>query len=146
MSPTSGLRGTVLAFDFGFKRIGVAVGESLTGSARPLTTLPCRDGVPDWSTVAALLEEWRPVHLVVGLPKRLDGTESDLTRAARRFGNRLNGRFELPVSTVEEQLSSVEAERVLAELGAGRGDKGEVDRYAAAIILESFFAEQAHHD
>lgn len=146
MSETARPAGTVLAFDFGLKRIGVAVGESLTGSARPLTTLACRQGVPDWSAVAALLEEWHPVRLVVGLPKRTDGTESDLTRAARRFGNRLAGRFGLPVSTTEEQLSSVEAERVLAERGGRRRDKGEVDRLAAAIILESYFAEQNQHE
>ncbi|MBA1148370.1 Holliday junction resolvase RuvX [Ectothiorhodospiraceae bacterium WFHF3C12] len=129
------------------RRIGVAVGETLTGSARPLTTLGCRNGAPDWSVVADLIREWRPVRLVVGLPRRLDGEESDLTRAARRFANRLSGRFDLPVSTAEEQLSSVEAERILAERGAGRRrDKGEVDRLAAAIILESYFSERAHHD
>lgn len=146
MSETSAAGGTVLAFDFGMRRIGVAVGETLTGSARPLTTLPCRDGVPDWSAVAALLEQWQPVRLVVGLPLRLDGSESELTRAARRFANRLAGRFGLPVSTTEEQLSSVEAQRLLGERGGRRRDKGEVDRLAAAIILQSHFAEQADHD
>lgn len=136
--------GNVLAFDFGMRRIGVAVGETLTGSARPLMTLPARDGAPDWDSVSGLLAEWRPVHLVVGLPRRLDGTDSEFTRAARRFANRLCGRYQLPVSTTEEQLSSADAERWLAEQGR-RGDKGEVDRVAAAIILESYFAEQHEH-
>lgn len=137
--------GSVLAFDFGMRRLGVAVGETLTGTARPLTTLPCRDGVPDWSAIAALLEQWHPVRLVVGLPRRLDGSESDLTRAARRFANRLSGRFGVPVTTTEEQLSSADAERFIAERGRRRRDKGDVDRLAAAIILESYFAEQHEH-
>lgn len=146
MSRTDDAQGTILAFDFGMRRIGVAVGETLTGSARPLTTLHCRDGAPDWSRVAELLAQWRPVRLVVGLPRRLDGEDSDLTRAAQRFANRLAGRFELPVNTTEEQLSSVEAERILAERGGRRRDKSEVDRLAAAIILESYFSEQAQHE
>lgn len=143
MKNATGQEGTVLAFDYGTHRLGVAVGETVTGSARPLATLRCRDGTPRWEEVTELIRTWVPVRLVVGLPRRLDGSDSDLTRAAQRFANRLAGRYGLPVVTAEEQLTSVEAEGVLAGDGRRRKDKGEVDKLAAALILESHFAERA---
>lgn len=140
--------GTYLGFDFGLRRIGVAVGESITGSARPLETLAARDGQPDWSRIEALLRTWRPVALIVGIPRRLDGTASDMTPPAERFARRLHGRFGLPVHTVEEQLSSYAAEQALTERGRGGGrlerQKEEIDRLAAAIILETWFGERRH--
>lgn len=142
--------GTYLGFDFGMRRIGVAVGESITGSARPLTTLPAQDGQPDWTRLEALLQEWQPVALVVGLPRRLDGSDTDIGARAARFSRRLNGRFNLPVHTIDEQLSSHAAEQALAERGRGgsrlarRAGKADVDRLAAAIILETWFAERLH--
>jgi putative Holliday junction resolvase len=142
--------GTYLGFDFGMRRIGVAVGESITGSARPLATLPAREGQPDWDRIETLLRDWRPSALVVGLPRRLDGSDADITPLAERFARRLHGRFNLPVHTIDEQLSSHAAEQFLAGRGRGgrklaqRRSKAEVDQLAAAIILETWFTEQPH--
>jgi putative holliday junction resolvase len=135
----------LLGFDFGTKRIGVAVGQQLTGTARALTTLRNRDGAPDWEAIGKLLATWQPDALVVGLPLNLDGSDHAITRLARRFGNRLRGRYNLPVFTIDERLSSAEAERLLAE--QGRFDKADVDKLAARLILESWLTQNApSHD
>lgn len=126
---------TLLGFDYGRSRIGVAVGQTLTASARPLTTLPARHGQPDWQTIERLIAEWRPQRLVVGVAYHADGSASDSSTAALRFRDRLAQRFDGPVETVDERLSSREAER---HLGAGARDKEAVDRVAAALILESW--------
>ncbi len=126
---------TVLGFDFGTRRIGVAIGQTLTGTARPLTTLRAREGQPDWQEVARLLDDWRPQAFVVGLPVHMDGREHARTAAARRFGNRLHGRFGLPVIWIDERLTSEEAERQLRDAG---GDTGEVDAVAAQLIVQSW--------
>jgi putative holliday junction resolvase len=131
----------LLGFDFGSKRIGVAVGQELTRTATALETLKSRDGGPDWDSITRLIKEWQPDALVLGLPLNADGSEHETTRLARRFGNRLTGRYNLPVFTIDERLSSVEAERILSE--KGRFDKEEVDKLAAQIILESWLAQQA---
>lgn len=131
---------TVLGFDFGTRRIGVAVGQTLTHSARPLTTLRARDGQPDWQAVATLLQEWQPGALIVGLPVHMDGSEHERTRAARRFGNRLHGRFALPVEWVDERLTSDEAERQLREAGGAAAD---VDAVAAQLIVQSWLDQHA---
>lgn len=133
----------LLGFDFGSKRIGVAVGQELTGTASALETLNCPDGGPDWNGISRLIEAWQPDALVLGLPFNLDGSEHETTRLARRFGNRLTGRYNLPVFTIDERLSSVEAERLLGE--QGHFDKEEVDKLAAQIILESWLAQQAEN-
>lgn len=137
--------GTYLGFDFGLRRTGVAVGESLTCSARPLTTLQCREGKPDWDQVARLIEDWQPRALVVGVPYNDDGSDTSVTAAAERFARRLHGRFGLPVHTVDESLSSHAAERSLATSGRGgqrlRKHKAEIDKLAAAYILETWFTE-----
>jgi putative Holliday junction resolvase len=132
-----------LGFDFGRRRIGVAVGSRATGGATPLACIPARDGVPDWEAIRELVEEWRPSRLVVGLPYNIDGTESEMTRSARRFGNRMGNRFGLPVEFVDERLSSSEAERRLrGQRRSGerrrRVRPSDVDAMAAAIILESW--------
>ena len=129
--------GTVLGFDFGRRRIGVAVGQGITASARPLTTLTSRDDRIDFEAIGRLIGEWQPQALVVGLPLNTDGSEHDLTRRARRFRNQLAGRYNLPVHLVDERLTSVEAER--QRPGYRRGAKGEIDRIAAQIILQSWF-------
>lgn len=129
----------LLGFDFGSKRIGVAVGQELTGTARELLTLNNLNGAPDWDAITRLLEEWRPDALVVGLPLNLDGSEHEVSRMAKRFGNRLRGRYNLPVFTIDERLSSSEAESLLAE--QGRFDRADVDKVAARLILESWLAE-----
>ncbi len=131
---------TFLGFDFGSKRIGVAVGQELTHTARPLVTLNNRDGAPDWEAISRLIDEWQPDALVVGLPLNLDGTDHEVTRLARRFGNRLRGRYNLPVYTMDERLSSAEAEALLAE--TGRYDKADVDKVAAQIILQGWLEQQ----
>lgn len=130
----------LLGFDFGIKRIGVAVGQELTRTARELETLNSPDGGPDWTGISRLIEQWQPDALIVGLPLNLDGSDHKVTRLARRFGNRLKGRYNLPVFTIDERLSSVEAERLLA--GEGRFEKEAVDKLAARIILESWLEQK----
>ncbi|MEJ4045486.1 MULTISPECIES: Holliday junction resolvase RuvX [unclassified Erwinia] len=134
---------TLLAFDFGTKSIGVAIGQQLTGTARPLTALKAQDGIPDWNKIEALLKEWQPDRVVVGLPLNMDGTEQPLTVRARKFANRLHGRFGVQVDLHDERLSTVEARAELFERGGFRAlSKGSVDSLSAVIILESWFENQ----
>ncbi|HFC53395.1 MAG TPA: Holliday junction resolvase RuvX [Gammaproteobacteria bacterium] len=131
--------GCVLGFDYGTRRIGVAVGDTLTRTARPLTTIASRNGRPDWEAVQKVLEEWRPHTLLVGLPLHMDGAPQPMTSAARRFANRLRERFRLPVEHVDERLSSREAEQILDEtVGRGRYDRETIDQLAAQLILQSW--------
>ncbi|BCQ38295.1 putative pre-16S rRNA nuclease [Erwinia rhapontici] len=131
---------TMLSFDFGTKSIGVAIGQQLTGTARPLTALKANDGVPDWKKIEALLKEWQPDRVVVGLPLNMDGTEQPLTVRARKFANRLHGRFGVQIELHDERLSTVEARAELFERGGFRAlSKGSVDSLSAVIILESWF-------
>ncbi len=139
MSRPSGL---LLGFDYGQKRIGVAVGQRLTATARPLVTLATRNGAPDWEAIGRLLREWQPEALVVGVPTHADGSEFETTRAARRFGNRLAGRYNLRVHFVDETLTSAAAESLLSEAGALR-DCGELDRVAAQLILETWLHQNS---
>ena len=128
---------TFLAFDFGLKRIGVAVGQTQTSSANPLDTVAVKQAHPDWDAIAALIKTWSPDALVVGLPLNMDGTEQDMTRQARRFGRQLEGRFRLPVHLVDERLTTREAkDRLHAE---GRVTQ-EADPVAAQIILEDWLS------
>lgn len=131
---------TVVGFDFGTRKIGVAAGQSLTGSATPLDAVMQRDSKPDWEAVARVLEEWQPDALVVGLPLNMDGSESELSRRARRFARQLEGRFHLPAWLVDERLSTREARERLGD-GARKGPDARVDSVAAVLIIESFFAE-----
>lgn len=128
---------TLLGFDHGEKRIGVAVGQQVTGTARALTTLSAQHGQPDWTRVTALLDEWRPDALVVGLPLQLDGSSSASTEAAQRFARRLEGRYHLPVYMMDERLSSFEAEQHLQQQGPSP-DKAVIDSMAAQIILQNW--------
>jgi putative holliday junction resolvase len=131
--------GTVLAFDFGSKRIGTAVGETLTGTAHPLSTIHAEDKQRRYAAVAALIDAWKPVLLVVGLPSHLDGSEHELSRLARKFAGELERRFALPVEFVDERLSSVAADSSLGESGvAARDRKAFVDAVAAQTILQDF--------
>jgi putative Holliday junction resolvase len=131
----------VLAFDFGAKRIGVAVGNELLQSARELTPLTARDGIPDWHVVTRLLAEWQPDLLVVGLPLHMDGSESEMSVRARKFGNRLHGRYRKPCYMVDERGSTREAKQIAHEAGH-KGDyrADSVDGIAAVLILEGWFA------
>ncbi|MBL8259258.1 MAG: Holliday junction resolvase RuvX [Candidatus Competibacteraceae bacterium] len=134
---------TALGFDFGLARIGVAVGEAITGSARPLCVLKGRDRGLDWDAIGRLIDEWRPGALVVGAARHADGSANAVTGAALRFARQLRGRFKLPVATIDERLSSWEAERRLenARGRPRRRDPG-ADAGAAAVILESWFNQQ----
>jgi len=131
---------TVLAFDFGEKRIGVAVGESALRSARPLSVISAADNKSRFSAIAALIAEWQPRLLVVGLPAHPDGTEHELTRLARRFAQRLEGRFGIATTLVDERYTSVSAESGLRERGlSGARLKSALDAAAAAEILRSYY-------
>ncbi len=136
--------GTVVAFDFGIKRIGVAVGESMIGLAHPLTEISGEESALRFAAIAEVIDEWKPRHLVVGLPLAADGSEHDLTRRAQRFARQLEGRFGLPVSLVDERYTSVEAEAGLRETGARRALREKrIDSAAAQIILQQFFHDHA---
>lgn len=141
---------SALAFDFGLKRMGVAAGQSITGSATPVTVLAMRDGVPDWTALERLIREWAPDRLVVGLPYTMDGGEQDITRRARAFARELEQRYPQPVHTIDERLSSREAETRLREMrqqGRRRVRRGDLDPAAACVILESWFRslDKNHH-
>lgn len=135
--------GTVLAFDFGIRRIGVAVGESVIGLAHPLAEIAGEETEPRFAAIGKIIEEWKPRHLVVGLPLTADGAEHDLTRRAQRFARQLEGRFGLPVSLVDERYTSVEAEAGLRESGARKALREKrIDAAAAQLILQQFFHDQ----
>lgn len=132
--------GTTLAFDFGEVRIGVAQGDAEVGLSHPLTTVTGGSNEAKFEAVAKLVDEWQPVQFVVGLPVHADGTEHDLTRLSRKFGRRLQGRFKLPVYWVDERMSSLYAESLLAEAQVfGRKQKAVLDQVAAQAILQGFF-------
>ena len=134
------MTGTILAFDFGTQRIGVALGETLLGQARPLTAIAARANDERFAAIAKLIAAWQPTLLVVGLPLRMDGAEHDMSARCRRFAHQLEGRFRLPVELVDERLSSADAEARLAERGmAWRARKEYLDAEAAAILLQNFF-------
>ena len=134
---------TFLAFDYGERRIGVAVGQSITGTASPLSTLRARNGQPDWTALDRIVTDWRPDGLVVGEPLHMDGRVQPMTRRARRFRHALAERFGLPVHAADERLTTVEARAELAARGvfrgSGRARAEEVDHpVAARILLESW--------
>ena len=138
--------GQILAFDYGEKRIGVAVGQAVTGTANPIDALPAKGGEPDWQRVEALLNEWQPAFVVVGLPLNMDDTEQLLTKRAKKFANRIHGRFGIAVKLIDERLSSVAAREELFEQEGYRGlQKHSIDSLAACHILETWFRENATH-
>lgn len=133
-------KGTILAFDFGVKRIGVAVGD--WPLAHPLKTIHSERNDVRFAAIAALIEEWKPVGLVVGLPVALDGSPHAMTARCIRFANQLRGRFGIAVETADERLSSAEAEERLRESGYNaRGAREHLDAVAAQVILQSFFQQ-----
>ena len=141
ISPRASKRGTVLAFDFGTRRIGVAVGDFETRIAHPLTSIAAADNRARFAAIERMVAEWRPMLFVVGAPSRTDGSEHPVAQLARRFAQRLSGRFGLPVEVVDEHLTSFEAEHDLRVAGArGARLKARLDPVAAQRILESFFA------
>ena len=129
---------TLIAFDFGEKRIGAAVGQTVTRTATPLETIPVRGTKPDWNAIGRLIDAWKPDALVVGLPLNMDGTEQPVTTLARRFADRLHERSGLPVHLTDERLSTREAWTRLIESGSRRSGP---DPVAAQVILEGWFAQ-----
>ena len=130
---------SVLGFDFGLKRIGLATGQTITGTATPLCTLEAVERKPDWHGIAAQIKQWRPDALIVGIPYLADGGESDITRAARNFSRQLEQRFKLPVHTIDESYSSYAAEQALkADTKLAKHNKHEIDKMAAAMIVQSW--------
>ena len=134
---------SLLAFDFGLKRIGVATGSLITGTASALTTLQSKDDAPDWQAIEALLAEWSPDIIIVGLPLNTDGSESEMTVAARKFATELQSRFSIPLEFADERYTSVEAEAILKDqrrLGIRNKKlkKADIDATAAILIAESW--------
>ncbi|MBT8132712.1 MAG: Holliday junction resolvase RuvX [Gammaproteobacteria bacterium] len=135
--------GTVIAFDFGLRRIGIAVGEIQLRSASGLKTINARQDAPDWDAIAAVLKEWQPATLVVGLPRYTDGSDSTMATAARDFADQLSHRFNIPVEMIDESLTSRAADAELVQLRRdgvlGRKiSRDDSDRVAARLILESW--------
>ena len=135
-------RQTLLGFDFGLKRIGVAVGQTLTGTATALTTLQADKGEPNWSELEKLIKEWGPQALVVGIPLNMDSSQQTITMAAKNFANSLQ-RFGLPVYEVDERLTTKEARQQLFSAGGYRAIKqAQIDSIAAKLILESWLRKE----
>lgn len=131
---------TLLAFDYGTKNIGVASGQTITRSANSLAPLKAKDGIPDWSQIEKLLVEWKPDLVLVGLPLNMDDSESELSARARKFANRIHGRFGVKVELVDERLTSFEAKGEVMSRGGSRDYKNNpVDSIAARLILEGWF-------
>jgi putative Holliday junction resolvase len=144
---------TLLGFDYGLKRIGVAVGQELTGTATALVTIRATEGKPDWEAITKLIKQWNPDELVVGLPLNMDGTFHDLSYKAQRFGNQLHGRYNLRAHFMDERLSSLEAERQMKnsqrapiknarQKKSRKIQKADIDKMAAKVILESWLDQQ----
>ena len=133
----------ILAFDYGLKSIGVAVGQRLTGTASTLKALKAVDGTPDWNQIEALLKEWQPELVVVGLPLNMDGTEQPFTARVHKFINRLHGRFGVKVQAHDERLTTVESRAELFSQGGFKKlSKDAIDCFSAKLILESWFEQQ----
>ncbi len=137
-------QGTLLAFDFGTKRIGVAVGNSISCTAQPLVTLQGEENSKRFAAIEGLIRDWQPAALVVGLPCNDDGSPHEMTQSCRRFANRLKGRFGLPVILVDERYTSALASAQLYEAGIrGIRQKPLLDQVAAQEILQAYFNEPA---
>ena len=127
------MTGLAMAFDFGTTKIGIAVGQKITGTATPVAIVKARDGIPQWLVIDQLVEEWQPTVLVVGLPINMDGTESDMSKAATRFSRRLNGRYGISIELMDERLTTFEAREFETP--------DQLDAIAAKLILETWLAD-----
>jgi len=138
--PTEGI---VLGFDFGTKKIGVAVGQTVTKTANPLGLLRANQGEPVWASVKKIIDEWQPIALVVGIPINMDGTRQRVTHQAEHFVEELKSRFHLPVYGIDERLTTVEArDRIFQEQGYKGLQKTAIDAIAAKIILEAWLQKR----
>jgi len=133
---------TVLGFDVGSHWTGVAVGQTRTGTASPLQPLRLRNGKPDWTRIEALIREWQPQRLVVGLPTGMDGSPHRMTETARRFARQLEGRFHLPVEFADERLTTREAWQIAESRGSRHLDKPDIDGIAAVLITETWLSSR----
>ena len=134
------VEGVVIGFDFGLKRIGVAIGQTITQTATPVDIVNSKDGKPDWQHISQIFEQWQPSAILVGLPMRLNGEQQALTQPARKFGQRLSGRYNRPIYYIEEQLSSVEARTRVknSSHNTPHNTSPQIDDHAAQIILQNW--------
>lgn len=131
-----------MSFDYGTRNIGVAIGNVLIGSCQALNSLSAKDGIPDWQQVEALLNEWQPDLLVIGLPLNMDGSQSEMSLRANKFANRLHGMFGFAICTIDERLSSAEAKNRAQKQGhKGHYGKNPIDGLAAQIIFEDWYEQ-----
>ncbi len=131
----------LLGFDFGMRKIGVAIGQIISATASPLPILKAQDGIPDWDKIKALITSWQAEAFVVGMPYQLDGSMQDITYCAQKFARRLETKFKLPTFLVDERLTTKAAEY---ELKQNDKHKTNVDSIAAVLILESWLREHTH--
>lgn len=133
----------LLAFDFGMKKIGVAVGQTVTKTARPLSNLKAQKGEPDWSEVDKLIHSWKPDEIIVGIPLNMDGTKQPITDSANQFAESLRKRYEIKVCGMDERLTTKSArEEIFSRGGYKALQKGQIDSVAAKLILEAWFTQQ----
>ncbi len=133
----------VLGFDFGTKRIGVAVGQLITETARPLTMLAAKNGVPQWDQIEKLIKTWRPDAIIVGIPLNMDGTEQAVTKKARAFASSLAERYKIPVHGIDERLTTRDArDQVFKKGGYKALQDRQIDSIAAQLILETWFMQK----
>ena len=131
----------IMGFDFGTKKIGVAIGQTVTATATPLSIIRVEKGVPAWCMLEKLINQWKPEHLVVGLPLNMDDSHSNMSRRALKFSSELENRFGIAVSNVDERLSTFEA-RQLYKSGRTDSSQEELDDKVAALILESWLRDR----
>ncbi|MEZ8106284.1 MULTISPECIES: Holliday junction resolvase RuvX [Vibrio] len=135
---------SIIAFDYGTKSIGSAIGQEITGTANPLKAFKAKDGIPNWGDIEKMLKEWQPDLIVVGLPTDLNGKDLEvITARAKKFANRIHGRFGYTVELHDERLSTTTAREELFEMGGYKAlSKGNIDCQSAVVILESWFEAQ----
>lgn len=132
----------LMAFDFGMKRIGVAVGQTVTCTATPIETVPAKAGEPQWHVIEKLIKKWQPNAFVIGIPLNMDGTDQPMSQHARHFANKLHERFHIPAHEMDERLTTKDArERLFQEGGYKALQDGQVDSIAAQLILQNWFAD-----
>ncbi len=133
---------TLLGFDYGLRHIGIAVGQTITKTAKPLCGVKATDHEPPWGQIAEIIAEWNPDALIIGLPLNMDGTEQSITHKAKSFAKELHNRFKLPIYFIDERLTTVEAKKQLfAEKGYRGLEKAAIDAVSAQIILESWMGK-----
>lgn len=131
---------TYLGFDFGTKSIGIAVGQAITATARPLTSIKANNGKPNWQEIKDIIKEWKPEGLIVGIPLNMDGTENSVTPLAKKFAETLHSVTHKSVFECDERLTTIEAREILFEKKRKKGlVKSDIDSYSAKLILESWF-------